>query len=320
MSNRLTGHLTYLTAVIGLKAGCFVLTVLPRRHLYRLSDWVAGRGFYLCRRFRKRSMSNIQDVYGAQMDRSVVNRLAQRCLQSFARACVETGLALSSSDEKLRANIPLVGYENLDAALAKGKGVILLSAHLGNFFLIGCRLTIGGYPASVLVKQPDDERWARLFDSYRLRLRQRTIHTLPRHEALRQLREALRRNEVAIIIADEFRRGAGVRVSLFGKEVIARRGPATLALRTGAAVVPAYMVRQADDSLKLIIEPELELHRSSKGKHAVRESTLRMTRWLEQTVRTYPDQWNWMNLRWWDNSSGGSYRNFLSTEGSATNG
>ncbi len=84
----------------------------------------------------------------------------------------------------------------------------------------------------------------------------------------------------------------------FGGIVSARRGPATLALRTGAAIVPAFVVRRADDGLKLIIEPELELTRAGKSKDEVRESTLLMTRWLERTVKAYPDQWNWTNIEW----------------------
>jgi len=80
--------------------------------------------------------------------------------------------------------------------------------------------------------------------------------------------------------------------------VLARRGPATIALRTEAAVVPVYLVRDKSRGLKMIVEPELELIKTDRGKNAVRENTLRMTRWLEATVRAYPEQWNWMNIHW----------------------
>jgi KDO2-lipid IV(A) lauroyltransferase len=70
-------------------------------------------------------------------------------------------------------------------------------------------------------------------------------------------------------------------------------------MRTGAAVVPASLVRQNDDSLRLVIEPELELVRQEHGSAAIRENTIRITRWLERTVRAHPDQWNWMNIRHW---------------------
>jgi lauroyl/myristoyl acyltransferase len=59
------------------------------------------------------------------------------------------------------------------------------------------------------------------------------------------------------------------------------------------------LIRQPDDGLKLIVEPELEIDRSAKGNMEVQENTVRMTRWLEQTVRAYPDQWNWMNVHHW---------------------
>lgn len=152
------------------------------------------------------------------------------------------------------------------------------------------------------MNSPRDRGLAGLLDDYRLRVRQRTIHARPRREALRELSAVLRQNQVAIVIADEFRRGNGIAVRFFGGTVIARRGPATIALRTGAAIVPAYLVRQGDDSLKLIIEPELVLERSGKGNAAISENTARLVQWLERTVRAYPEQWNWMNVRHWAES------------------
>jgi KDO2-lipid IV(A) lauroyltransferase len=199
----------------------------------------------------------------------------------------------------MRARIPVVGRENIDAALAKSKGVLILSAHLGNFFLIGSRLAIEGIPTFVLVNQPRDGRFAELMDQYRLQVRQKTIHARPRRMALQELNDVLRGNQAVVMIADEYRKGSGIEVSLFGRAVIARRGPVTLALRTGAAIVPACMVRQPDNSLKLIIEPELKLERTIRGKAQIRDNTILITQWLERTVRAYPDQWNWMNVGRW---------------------
>ena len=206
---------------------------------------------------------------------------------------------MESSDDEVRDLISIVGSEHLDAALAKGSGVLILSAHLGNFFLVGSRIAIDGYAVSVLVNQPRESHLARLLDKYRLQIRQKTIHAHPRKEALKVLRETLRRNEVAVIISDEYRRGTGIEVPLFGRTVIARRGPATMALRTSAAIVPACLIRQGDGALKLVIEPELELDRSGKSGDHIRENVIRITQWLEGKVQAYPDQWNWMNIRWW---------------------
>jgi Kdo2-lipid IVA lauroyltransferase/acyltransferase len=294
----LSENLAYLGTWLGLKIGCAAIRVCPGA-MFRFSDGLAKVGFYLLSRFRTHSVANIRIALGDRLSANEIDNVARQSLRNFLRACVEIGVALGSSDDKIKAEIPVVGRRHLDAALAKGKGVLLLSAHFGNFFLVGCRIALDGLPAFVLVNQPREGRFAELLDEYRLELRQKTIHARPRHRALGELTAVLRRNQIAVVIADEYRKGSGIAVPLFGKTVIARRGPVSLALRTGAAVVPACIVRQADDSLRLVIEPELELERGERNAEAIRENTVRITRWLERLLRSYPEQWNWMNIHWW---------------------
>ena len=259
------------------------------------SDVLANLGFLLFRGYRTSSMINLN---AALMGRDA-QTIARRSLRNFFRACLEIVIALESSEEEQRAAVPLEGREHLDGALSRGKGVIILSAHLGNFFLVGTRLALEGHAIHVLINQPKDGLFARLLDEYRLQIKLSTIHARPRYQALREINAVLRSSGIVVIIADEYRKGSGVPATLFGRTVLARRGPVTLALRTGAAIVPACMVRQRDDTLKLVIEPELDLVRSVRGQRENTENVARMTRWLEKTVRAYPDQWNWMNLRYW---------------------
>jgi lauroyl/myristoyl acyltransferase len=284
---------------MGFTVGCLAARFLPRIWLIRFSDLLARIGYYCFSSFRIRSVTNITAVFGDRLGRAAAEDIARRSLRNFLRSCIEIAVAMESSDDEVRDLISIVGSEHLDAALAKGSGVLILSAHLGNFFLVGSRIAIDGYAVSVLVNQPRESHLARLLDKYRLQIRQKTIHAHPRKEALKVLRETLRRNEVAVIISDEYRRGTGIEVPLFGRTVIARRGPATMALRTSAAIVPACLIRQGDGALKLVIEPELELDRSGKSGDQIRENVIRITQWLEGKVQAYPDQWNWMNIRWW---------------------
>lgn len=299
MAAWLTRRVFYLGTWSGIEIVRLAARLLPRRWLFRFSDLLANIAFHCFSGFRRRSMENIARVFEGQLVHAQVKDIARRSLRNFFRDCAEMAITLEATENELRQWIPVFGNEHLDAALAKGSGVLILSAHLGNFFLIGTRLAIDGYVISVMVNQPSNSHLAQLLNKYRLQVRQKTIHARPRREALKQLTEALRRNELAVIIADEYRRGDGIEVPLFGMTVIARRGPATVALRTGATIVPACMVRQADGTLHLIIEAELELDRSGKRVKEIRENTIRMTQWVERTVRKYPDQWNWMNIRWW---------------------
>ena len=302
MTRWFVGKLVYRVTWLGFKLGRLAVRIVPRQWLFACSDALANVGFALSRGFRLKSISNIVAAMSDRFDGGTAGDAVRRSLRNFFRACVEMTIALESSESQLRSEMPIAGREHLDAALAKGNGVIILSAHLGNFFLVGTRLAIEGYPVHVLVSPPRDPRFAELMDDVRLQVWQQTIRARPRRAALKELHAVLRCNEIAVVIADEYKNGHGIPAPLFGGIVSARRGPATLALRTGAAIVPALLVRQADDGLKLIIEPELELARTDKSKDEVRERTLLMTRWLERTVKAYPDQWNWTNIQWQDHS------------------
>lgn len=295
---RLLKNLAQIAAGFGFSLGLLSIKILPRRLLLLFARAAADLGFYLFHRFRARSIRNLTLALGDQLDAREIASVVRGSLRNFFRAFVEVGLALETAPEEIRTQVPVLGREYLDAALAKGKGAIALSAHLGNFFLVGTRLSAEGFVASVLVNQPSNGYFGRLMDGWRLRVGQRTIHARPRRLAFRDLVQALRRNEITIVIADEYRSGSGVFVPFFGRTVLARRGPATLALRTGAALVPIYLIRRPDGELVLIIEPEIELARSGTIKADVRENTLRIAQWLEKTVSAYPNQWNWMNVRW----------------------
>jgi Kdo2-lipid IVA lauroyltransferase/acyltransferase len=296
--HRIVESLIYVALQTGVAAAKVVIRLVPRRLLVAVFRTMADAGFYLSRGFRERSARNLSLALGDQLNAREVSDAVRGSVRNFLRDFLELGFAVESGLDEIRAEIPAGGLEHLRAALAKGKGVIALSAHLGNFLLLGTRLAAEGYPVNVLINQPRSGKIPELRRRYRAKIGQKTIHAHPRDEAFRKLVQALRQNEIAIVIADEFRSGSGIYVPFFGRTVIARRGPATLALRTGAAVVPAYLVRDRTGELQLVIEPELELSRSGKIKADVVANTVTITRWLERTVRSYPEQWNWMTVHW----------------------
>jgi KDO2-lipid IV(A) lauroyltransferase len=297
MSRWLFVKTSFFATVIAFEIGCILVRILPRRWIFAFCDALANVGFVLFRGYRTRSIASLS-VALPEISAAHARVIAQRSLRNFFRSCFEMVVALALSDPERRTLIPLMGGEHLDAALAKGKGVIVLSAHLGNFFLLGTRLALDGHSIHILINQPGDGYFARLMDNYRLHIRLSTIHARPRQQALRALDAVLKQGGIVIMIADEYRKN-GTPAKLFGRTVLARRGPVAFATRTGAAVVPACIVRQPDDRLLLVVEPELGLARSRKGQVETTENVLRMTQWLEKTVRAHPDQWNWMNFRWW---------------------
>ncbi|HET8563749.1 MAG TPA: lysophospholipid acyltransferase family protein, partial [Candidatus Binatia bacterium] len=123
----------------------------------------------------------------------------------------------------------------------------------------------------------------------------KTIPAKPRREAVRGILRALRENGIVLMIADEFKSG-GIMVDFLGQKSPAPRGPATLALRTGAATLPMFATRRADGSLLLSIGPEIELIQTPELEDSVAANTALFTRHLEDMIRRYPDQWNWLGF------------------------
>ncbi len=298
MLRGLLDRLYFVGVYLVITGGIWILKLLPRRAVMRCTEIFADIGYYLFHGFRNRSAKNLNLALG--LDKKETHEVARNSLRNFIRDVVEMGYAYFIAPQALLQEIAVVGKEHLEKALAKGNGVIALSAHLGNFFLVPMRLAIEGYPTHVLVNPPNTRYLGDFLDRLRSKADQKTIHAKPEQQAYRELLQVLRQNGLAVVIADEYRSGKGIYVPFFGRTVLARRGPATLALRTHAALIPVHLIREPSGRLKLILEPEIKPPRTGNIRADTAECTLRMTQWVERVVRCYPDQWNWMTVHWQD--------------------
>ena len=242
----------------------------------------------------------MKDNVATALGEEIVSDADQKALiwkawKNFARGVLETCRVMHLSKDRIASRVAIKGEEHLQRALAKGNGVLGLSAHLGAFTMIGPRLAAGGYPFSIVVKQPKDEHFARYIDDLRAQKGFRTISAKPRKEAVRSILKSLRENRVVLIIADEFKSG-DLTVDFMGQQAPAPRGPATLALRTGAVTLPMFMTWRPDESLCLLIEPEILPVRGEDLEQSVAATTALFTRQLESAIRRYPEQWNWLGF------------------------
>ena len=272
-----------------------VLPHLPAWLVESYARFMARLSHMLLWKYRKRMEENLASVFGNDLSPRERKALIWAAWLSLARGVLDTILVMYYSRERILATIALEGEEHIQRALQQGKGVLALSAHLGAFTMIGARLAAGGFPFSVVVKQPADERFARLIDGYRAQVGIQTISAKPRREAVRGILQALRRNHIVLIIADEFKSG-DVMVDFLGLKVPAPRGPATLALRTGAVTLPMFVTRQPDDSLRLSVGAPIAPIECADLDESVLATTALYTRQIEAAVRKYPDQWNWLGL------------------------
>ena len=253
---------------------------------------------YLARRRRVRRLEeSIAVALGERFpDAADRRRLVRTSWRNLHWSALEATLAVAREDERTRLReLPIEGIEHLETALARGRGVLVLSAHLGGFTAIPIRLG-ALHPTRLVANRPDDGRTAAWLDEVRARTGFGTVPARPARAATRAALATLREGHILVLLADGFKSG-GVGVRFLGHPASVPRGPATLALRAGAAVVPVFALRDDEDGLRLRVEPEIPIERSGDTTSDVANATARIAAAMEAQVLRTPEQWNWANFR-----------------------
>lgn len=198
----------------------------------------------------------------------------------------------------------VAGIEHLESAAARGRGVILMTGHFGNFELLGAWLTRWN-PVDFVVKplsNPGAEAW--LSD-----LRTRSgVGSISTNGGVKRVFQALRQKRWVAMLADQDARRHGVFVPYFGIPSSTPEGPARIALASGAPIVFGWVVRQPDGRHRLTIEPPLLPEGDPRDEAAVVALTARHTALLETAVRQAPQAWFWLHRRWKTAPPGASVR------------
>ena len=185
--------------------------------------------------------------------------------------------------------------EHVHAAATLGKGILLLTAHYGNWELLAASHTLTIFPLSVVVRPMDDPLMDRVVERFRLRS---AVELIAKRQALPEIRDALRRGRMVGILLDQnAARREAVFVPFFGRAASTSKSLALLALRTGAPVVPIFIRREATGGHRVTIAPPLPAPAPSDG-DALLELTRRCTETIEAAVHATPEQWLWVHDRW----------------------
>jgi len=244
---------------------------------------------------RRRILRNLNRAFGHTYSPATKKGIARGVQSHFARSiqdCVFQWLRPEYVHEQVR----ICGMENLEAALAKGKGVIALGAHIGNFVLVGTRLGTMGYAFHVLFRVPTYPGFKTLVEKHIGYFHQMIIPSRPRRDAVKRVLAALEQNEIVFILADNLKKGK-IETSLFGRRVLTPRGPVSLALRSGAAVLPVHLIRNYEGRLELVIGGEITMARNGNVLSDITRNTSHTMAHLESVIRSFPDQWNWLTVR-----------------------
>lgn len=261
---------------------------------YRFADGLGAFAYYAYPKIRRQVLSNLNMALGGAYERAELTQIARRCVNYHSRSIVELLRIPDLSRQELLELVRLEGSEHLDSALEHGKGVILVTAHFGNWELMGARLVASGYPISVVVRDQLDSAFTRYINEIRGHSGMRIIQRGDIHKIL----TCLKRNHVLGILSDQNEPSGEVFVNFFGRPAAAVTGPATLARRTGAVVVPGFISRDQDNSHTIRMQPPLELVHTDDRDQDILVNTARIAKLIERQIASQPEQWLWIHRRW----------------------
>lgn len=269
------------------KLGKCLTSLLPLRFTYKIAVFAADI-YYLFRRKDKQNLTRNLEIVLGTGDKRVIKAHIKNIFRNFAKYLTDF-LRFSKIDaEYIKKNITIKHRENLDAALANGRGAILLSAHIGNWEL-GAAITSNlGYPLNVLVLDHKDRRVNDFFVEQRSAC---NVNVISLSGQLKQCFRVLKKNELLGIAGDRDFTQSGVKGDFFGQTAILPKGAAAISLRTGAPVVPTFLIRKADDTFEFTFESPIKVENTGDKEANMRYIMKKSFSAIEKYIKRYPDQW-----------------------------
>lgn len=272
------------------------LGAVPRRVARFAGACIGLAAYVLLPRLRRVGMRNLQLAFPA-VPKSERRRILRASLRSLGWQLAEFAQMRGYTAAQAQQFIRYEGLGNYLATRDAGKGVFVLTAHLGAWELSSFFHSLMGFPMSVVIRRLDHERVNGLVNGIRTLHGNRLLH---KDDFARGLLKAMQAGDtVGILMDTNMTPPQGVFVPFFGVQACTASGLARVARRSGAAVLPGFLLWEpAEGRYVLHFGPQLTLERTGDAEADAVANTALFTRVLEDYIRHYPEQWLWVHRRW----------------------
>jgi KDO2-lipid IV(A) lauroyltransferase len=301
--NRLVRAVASATSYVWFPMVLFVARHVHRRLARPAARWLGRTYFRMRPKYIQAVRANLAVIQGKPADSDPVRRLADGMVSSHFSAWIDfLHFASRPPEESARLVESVMGFSRIVEARQHGKGVLLLTAHLGNWEVGGFMLAQVKMPIHVVLVPdifPGVERARR-------KLHERAeVVEIPVDRSFAPtlaVMRALEANGIVAMQGDRDFNNTGLAVPFFGRESYFPRGPLRVAMATGATVLPAFIVQMPDGRYRAVVEEPLEVTRSSDRDAALADNIRRYATILERYVREFPEQW-YCFYPFWDDPS-----------------
>ncbi len=269
--------------------------LLPRRLCLRLGEGTGALLFRLDGRHRRLALTNLKKALGSELSLPQRRLIARKSFLHFGRMLADNLKWTHLGESKRQKLLRVEGEENIQRALEQGKGVLLFSAHFGNWEVASLAFSrLGGL--HVVARALDSRPAERELVRFRSSLGAKIIY---KQQAAKPILQALRRNEmVALLIDQNVLRSQAVFVDFFDLPAATTSSLASFHLRTHAPLIPVFCYPTSLLSYLVKVAPPLDIELSGEWEEDVLKITQRCTKIIETEIRAQPDLWLWFHNRW----------------------
>ncbi len=268
---------------------------IPRPMAKKIGNLMGDAGFWLDKRHRQVTTNNISLALGEELGPTQQWKLARAVYHNLGQIIFEVGWSLSVSLQTLDEHVTIEGLEHFLAAHEMGKGILAITAHIGNWELLSVVGKKSGIPINVVYRPLDSRPVDLFFKKTRSRFGAKLI---PSRNALLKIMKVLKKGEaVAMLMDQNVDYYDGVWVDFFGHPACTSKAMAVIAQRTGTPVLPVFLYREAG-GFRAVFGKILPPVTTGDRTKDIEANTAQYTQVIEDGVRRQPDQWFWVHRRW----------------------
>jgi KDO2-lipid IV(A) lauroyltransferase len=278
------------------KIGQFIVNVLPLKAAYAFGQFISDLQYAVSTVDRRNVRANIKKILNRE---DVDERLVREVFRNFGRYLVDFfRMVRYVDDDFVRTYVKCQGEQHLKDAIAKGNGVILLTAHMGSWELGGIIVRKMGYPILAVALPHKHKLVNDLFNAQR---EQCGVTIVTPSVAVRRCIEKLKANESIALVADRDFGPHGLPMDFLGSKSFLPKGPAILSIKTGAAIVTTFFLRNDDGTFSLTFEKPVYpnyVDEQTISDDVLKEHINKYTKIVEAKIRQFPGQWLMFRKFW----------------------
>ncbi len=269
--------------------------MMSARQADSFGSWLGRVAYVLLPSRRRIAYDNLSRALGNTLSEEQIQEIIKRVFQNIGRTLVEFARFGKIKLEGTRKITVPDGLEHFQKVYEEGKGALVVTAHFGNWELLGSWVAASGFPIDFLVGEQHNKKVDKLLNDFR---KEMGVGIIPLRTSLRGAFKSLKANRFAGLVSDQHAPSGGVILDFFGRKASTPKGPAAIAIKVGCPLIPFLLRRERYDRHVVMTGKPIYPPNSGDVEKDIETMTKAYTKFFEDHIRRYPDQWMWTHRRW----------------------